>query len=170
MLQSSPSGVSTCSSSAETSTSRPTGAHTLHVIHVPVCSATYMLHRRALHPVAYETFVSAVTLYTFVPVYTDVHVVISLRTRWYIYFVACATRHALRLRRLLFTSSLCRTLSLHELTVALRMSPPDIRSFIYFRFGCRYQMSDVSSPDAATRRPMFPLPVSIFPMDSYFYT
>jgi len=58
-------GRSTCSSSAETFTSRPTSAHTLYIIHVPVCSATYMLHRRALHPAAYETFASAVTLYQY---------------------------------------------------------------------------------------------------------
>ena len=94
MLQSSSPDVSTCSSSAETFTSRPTSAHTLQCIRYPLslCSATYMLHRRALHPVAYETFASAVTLY-----HPSCRNFFAYETscELYIYFVVSATRHAL---------------------------------------------------------------------------
>ena len=148
--------------------------HTLYVIHVPLCSAIYMLHRRALHRVAYETFA------IFVPVYTDVPIVTSLRTRlWFIYFVACATRLSLRLRHVRFQHALRRCHLRRLYVVRVLCTNCQLRSgcrhqisefFIYFRFGCRYQTSDVSVPDAATSRPMFPLPVYISPMDSYFYT
>ena len=131
MLQSSSSEVSTCSSSAEIFFRvRPVHTHTIryprstvqrYLYAAPSCASSCGVRdirylRSSIYRRSYRNFFAYET------------VVYLLRSLCHPAFALTSSRALpARTTALPFTSSLCRTRSLHELSVAFRMSPPDIR-------------------------------------------